>query len=317
MERQSIPTEPADAAAKVAPPDIHAPSERSGPFWPTALQRRLLSVALDEPNRAAAAWRELQPDLDFDRMEEGTFELMPLISRQLQAAGHDDPLSARLHGIYRKSWVIHSLVLERSASASEVLAAAGIEALFVQGPSLGARYYAEPAMRYSPYAALLIDDDSLDRAVARLARVGLHERPVRAPRTAGLRRLFDEHGNSVVLRGRVAVDFGDDARSANDLLLRNAEAFDADGVSLRVPGPADALLVIVAAGARKAAESDLVWLLDAVMISRNGNVDWEALVERAAATHQTVRLRAALDYLAGLPNAGVRPMSAPALPTRP
>ena len=39
------------------------------------------------------------------------------------------------------------------------------------------------------------------------------------------------------------------------------------------------------------------------MISRDGNVDWEALVERAAATHQTVRLRAALDYLAGLPNA--------------
>ena len=206
MERQSIPTEPAGTAGR---PRRRTSMPRPGaaePFWPTALQRRLLSVALDEPNRAAAAWRELQPDLDFDRMEDGTFELMPLISRQLQAAGHDDPLSGRLNGIYRKSWFIHSLVLERSVSASESLPPR-IEALFLQGRASGARYYPEAAMRYSPYAGLLVDDDSA-RPCSRAPR------PCRPPRAArarpahggsppALRRARQQHRPPHPIRGRL------------------------------------------------------------------------------------------------------------------
>ena len=282
MERDPIPADTGWRGRNVAPPAYHAPSGAAEPSGPRPCRGGCSPWRSTSRTRAAAAWRELQPDLDFERMEAGTFELMPLISRRpLQAAGQNDPLSARLNGIYRKSWFIHSLVLERRPPPRMTSPPAGSRRSSCTGRASGVRYYAEAAMRYSPYAGLVVATTrSTAQSRASPASASTSGR-IAAPRggtTPALRRARQQHRPPQPIGGRLR------RRRASPRTTSPPERRDVrrGGGSLRVPdtdgrSPRDRR--------RRSTEgrriADLVWLLDAVMIGRSGNVDWEALVERA------------------------------------
>ena len=63
------------------------------------MQAALLRVALDDrPEAAVRSWQELRPSLDVEILEPGSFELMPLVYRNLTGAGVDDPELGRIEG---------------------------------------------------------------------------------------------------------------------------------------------------------------------------------------------------------------------------
>lgn len=285
-------------------------------FWPSPLQHRLLLVALESPDRSAAEWQELQREFSLDESEPGSFELMPLVYRALLAGGGNDPLMGRLKGIYRKSWVLGTLLLERTKSASEAFEKAEIGAVFVAGPILGARYYEDAASRYSPQIEVLVEENDLAHAVSLLARDDWFERPGSGDGTSEQRRLFDAEGSSLLLRTRVTCDFGDGG-AGFDVPRQSVEYQDIGGVAVPVLTPTETLLVVCASGAREGPTPDVQWLADAAMIIRTHELDWDRLVERAAATHQTTRLKAALEYLDRLPGPHTPPVVGEMLAAQP
>jgi hypothetical protein len=270
-----------------------------GAFWPTSLQYRLLGLALDDAEQSLERRRELPSGFSLDDMEPGSFELMPLIYQRFLADGSDDPRMSRLKGIYRKSWFLGTLLLEETPKVLEALDAASVPAIFLEGPYLGARYYPDVASRYCSEISVLVDEANVGRAVARLARLGWFSRP--AKETIAERRLFLRDGVSLLLRTRLAYDFGDDSEGSNALLREDVERQVIAHADIPVLSPTDTLLAVCTAGARQAAVRDVRWLADAAMIVRSQEVDWDRLVARAAATHQVTRLQESFDYLARLP----------------
>ena len=270
-----------------------------GKFWPTSLQHRLLQIALDESERSLALWHELPRAFSLDRMEPGSFELMPLIYLRLLANGCDDRLMSRLKGIYRKSWFLSKLRLEQTATIVEALDAASVQTVFLDGPLLGTRYYPDGASRFSSEITILVDESDIGRAAARLARHGWLPRP--GNETPLERRLFLHDGMSLLIRTRLAYDFGDDSAGSNALLREDVEREETERVAIPVLSPTDTLLAACTTGARQGAVPNVQWLADAAMILRSHEVDWDRLVARAGATHQATRLKEALDYLARLP----------------
>src|SRR5436190_11401139 len=84
------------------------PQTPTGPrrgYRPTPIQRRLLRVALGDPDRAAEAWESVRESFTLDELERGSFELMPLVYQNIAQTCPDEPLLPRLKGIYRRSWV--------------------------------------------------------------------------------------------------------------------------------------------------------------------------------------------------------------------
>jgi hypothetical protein len=108
-----------------------------GSFWPSEWQKLLLRAATAGGEASAEAWRRLRPQLELDRLELGSFPVLPLVHRQLERLGIEDPSMPRLAGIRRRTWTMNRLELERVTPALRSLD----EPIVVGGWQFPAHYY--------------------------------------------------------------------------------------------------------------------------------------------------------------------------------
>jgi O-antigen/teichoic acid export membrane protein len=293
--------------ARAQPSPQHEPSApESRPsgtrgYRPTALQKQLLLVALGDPDSAAEAWKSLPAGFSLDELEPGSFELMPLAYRNLSQTSPDDPRLPRLKGMYRRSWVKNNLLLGSTRQIAETLEAAVVPALFLEGPTYGARFYGDLALRPSSAVHLLVPAPDAPEASRQLEDQGWTTRPG-SDAYPGWRVLFDTAGNICVLRSSLVFDYiGAGAGPSEGPLWQAAETDRVGDTEVLVPRPTDALLAACVAGARYGPLPPTQWLTDAVMILRASEVDWDRLIELAVTRGQSLRLMEALDCLVSLP----------------
>ena len=277
-----------------------------GTFWPSALQEQLLTVALGDPAAAVATWETLAPRFALDDLERGSFELLPLIYRNLTRGGGEDPVLPRLKGIYRKTWVANNLLVERTKETGEALRTGRIPALFVEGAVIAERFYPELGLRPTSSVDVLVEDPDCTRALVQLADTGWRERPGSVKGSGAIRYLSDEGGNVLVLRTTLAIDFVARAGGARSHtpLWEAAEQRTIGGVELLVPAPTDTLLAVCVSHARAGGGPSTQWIADAKMLL-DTEIDWERLLAIGVERGQTSRLRDVFRYLASLP--GARP----------
>jgi O-antigen/teichoic acid export membrane protein len=269
-------------------------------YRPTSLQRQLLVVALGDPDSAAEAWKSLPGTFRVDDLEAGSFELMPLVYRNLAQAVPDDPLLPRLKGMSRRAWVRNNVLLGTTSEIARTLGDAGVPALFLEGATYATRFYGDLSLRPSSAVHVLVPEPEARVASARLESSGWTRRSG-SDAYPGWRVLFDGRGNACILRSSLAPDYvgrGDEPAEAP--LLRAAEIQRMNDTDLLVPTTADALLAACVAGARYGPLPPTQWLVDAVMILRAGELDWDRLLELAVRHGQLLRLREALGHVLGL-----------------
>ena len=266
-------------------------------YRPTPTQEQLLVVALGDPDSAAEAWKSLPDAFDLDHLEPGSFELLPLAHQNLSTALPDDPELPRLKGISRRSWVKNNLLLGRASEIVGTLRAAGIPALFLEGPTYAARFYGDLSLRPTSSVHVLVPPSDAAEASTRLEREGWTPRPGSGA-YPGWRLLFDTGGNICVLRSALAFDY---VGRGEDPLWDTAEEHRLGETNLLVPAPTDALLATCVAGARYGPLPNTQWLTDAVMILRSAELDWDRLIDVAVTHQQHLRLREALACLLDLP----------------
>ncbi|MFY9587371.1 MAG: hypothetical protein WAT66_07955, partial [Actinomycetota bacterium] len=119
----------------------------AGNFWPSEQQELILRAVAPNDAVARAGWEKLARVMDLDRLEEGSFALMPQLYRRLVGLGIDAPELPRLKGIYRRSWYGNQMLLERAATLLRALAEHGIEPLVVGDAALAVRTYADTGSR--------------------------------------------------------------------------------------------------------------------------------------------------------------------------
>jgi hypothetical protein len=271
-----------------------------GTFWPSALQGRLLVVALSEPGAGAAAWDELRARFSLDALEGGTYALLPMVYRTLVAANVDDPLLPRLKGICRKTWVTNSLLGRRTRETAEALAGSGVPAFFLEGVVLAARFYPELGLRPSSHVDVLVDEEHEAAAQAALSCAGWSEPDGSTPIGGDVRRLVDPDGTVCLLRTRLAIDFVAGQDSPHAPPWDTLERHDLDGVELYVPTATDLLLALCVLHARAEDAPNVQWIVDAKMVLAEA-IDWDRIAETGRQCGQVLRLRDALGFLAGLP----------------
>ena len=277
----------------------------AGSFWPSALQERLLAAALADPQTATVEWRSLPPTFDLDRLEAGSFETLPLIYRNLTAAGYEDADQGRLKGIYRRAWLKNQLLLQRTSATVQSLSAAGIRSLVIEGPTVAARYYGELGLRPTSFVHLLVDRTHVDAARGLVQEVGWVDQSGDDRRPGTPQFFSDPDGHIGVLRSSIASDLAADGDlvAAHEPFWAAAETQTIEEIELPVPAPTDLLFAICVAGARRAAAPNVQWVLDAAMILRRSSpIDSARLLALAEGGGQQLRVRDAFSYLATLPD---------------
>jgi hypothetical protein len=277
-----------------------------GSFWPSRQQKLLLRVALNGDESAAHAWRELRPQFDLDRLELGSFPLLPLVHRRLERLDIDDPYVPRLAGISRRTWYLNQLQLDALAPALGVLEEVAAEPIVVGGWELPAHYYGgDFSLRPVDALNVLVRSDRIDASVRALAEAGWT-----AGRRAagGQRRLVDAAGRICIVDARVAREFS--------ILERGVEVADVwaetidislGSIRTRALSPSDELLRVCLHGARASAFPNVMWVADAFAVLRadESAVDWERILHQTLRLRAMLRLRDALVYLRRELNAAV------------
>lgn len=272
----------------------------SSAVWlPTPSQLALLRAGLWSGDRALEAWREwrrAEPDLD--RIEKGSYRLLPLAYSNLGGRLGDDPDVGRLKGIYRRSWAVNQLGLRIGGEAILALRGAGLEVLALKGAALIASAYPDAGARLMGDVDLAVRPEEIPAAVAALRGAGftpIEEDAVSLLTVRHSLAFRHRDGQEVDLhRGMLwhpALD--------GDFWQGSVEA-EVAGVPVRILNPADQVVHVCAHGAAWNPIHPVRWAADAFkVIEASGEaLDWERLVAMAVRGRLTLPMRDALAVLA-------------------
>jgi hypothetical protein len=269
-----------------------------GNYWPTAEQELLLKAALLPGETGLAAWRRVEATVDLERLEPASRALLPLVYGNLEAFGVTGPRVGLLKAEYLATWRQNQRLLYHVRPVVSGLEQAGIPAIVLKGLALGARYYRDLALRPMADADVLVPVATVERASEVLRGLGWEPW---YPLTPGFLRVKhaagfgDRSGCRCDLHWRVFEEPGPGA--ADDELRAAATTIRFEGTTFRILAPTDQLLHVCGHAARWAPVPGIRWVADAVLIIRDGPIDWDRLTEQAIRRQFVLRMREMLYYL--------------------
>jgi hypothetical protein len=278
-------------------------NELYGSFWPSDRQKLLLRAGLLEGERSASAWRLLRPSFDLDKLESSSYVLLPLVYRQLDQHGIEDPLLPKLRGIYRRTWYVNQLRLDRVKPALKAVHDSDVDPLVVGSWEFPICYYRDLGLRAVPELNLLVRPAHVGRASRALSEAGWTG-PVE-PSESFLRsrhcaRFEGANGAACLISWRLFHEFEDPARGREpEDLWEQSIDFTLGGASARALCPTDELLNVCVSGARTTTWPTITWIVDAMAVLRawGSAIDWARFVLQARRLRATLRVLDAASFL--------------------
>jgi hypothetical protein len=106
-----------------------------------ALQDSIFQAALLRGDSAIQAWDKWKKRVDLDGyLDNGSFWLLPVLYRNLQQHGINEPLMMKLKGVARQSWFRNQRNFRSLAPHLQALQALGISVMMLDGAALALQY---------------------------------------------------------------------------------------------------------------------------------------------------------------------------------
>ncbi|HEY2989791.1 MAG TPA: nucleotidyltransferase family protein [Candidatus Binatia bacterium] len=268
--------------------------------WPTREQELLLRAALLRGPDAVQAWNEWKSAVDIDRLDAGSYRLLPLLYKNLQQQGVQKPVLDKYKEVYRETWYKNRLLFRDMARLLGSFHDAGLPTLVLKGAPLVLLYYKDYGLRpMADFDVLVRTRDAL-RAFGLLKSLGWKpppryresEIPIRHGTSFknGARRQFDLHWHAI--QECCAIDADDD-------FWRSAAPLRIDDAPTSTLNPADHLLQVCAHGVRWNIVPTFRWVADAIAIMNEAKsqLDWDRLLAQTRKRRLMWPMKEALGYL--------------------
>src|SRR4029079_504358 len=100
---------------------------------PNEAETRLLQASLLEGDAALAAYSLWRKALDIDALDFGSQRVLPLLCKNLQALGVDDPLMGRFRGVARYAWFLNQILTAALAPVLNAFKHANVPVVLLKG----------------------------------------------------------------------------------------------------------------------------------------------------------------------------------------
>jgi hypothetical protein len=277
-------------------------TDSTGGCWPTPFQQLLLKATLLEAEAALQAWQEWYGQGGLDRLDNGSYRLLPLTYRNLQRLGYQEPVLMKLRGVNRRAWCENHLVFRRIAPMLATFHDAGISTLLLKGGALTLLHYRDFGLRPMQDLDILVPEDRALDAISLLEAAGWSRNTLPAVRFG---KFFLSYRQSAEFarQGQERLDlhwhvlfqacYGD----ADQPFWQASVPLEFEGLTTRALCPTDQLLHACAHGVKWDAVPPLRWVPDAFCILQSCAIDWPRLLRIAANCQVIPPLRDALRYL--------------------
>lgn len=272
-----------------------------GGCWPSAAQKLLLRACLPPRAAALAAWQRWCRQADFDRLDGGSYRLMPLVYHNLGEALAGDALEPRIKGIYLHNWTRNQMLFHAVAGVLAALNRADIRVILLKGAALATRHYRDAALRPMGDFDFMVHRDEALEAFAVLQQLGWNWAET-MPQTQALwcsyaAKFRNARGQEVDVHWHLLPE-GRQA-DADAAIWAGAREIDFQGVRVQCANPSDLLLHVCAHGAVNDVVPPIRWIADAWTIINHSPepLDWERLVALAQKRELTLSVGRALKFL--------------------
>lgn len=271
-----------------------------GGCWPDAGQTELLRVCLQPEEQAREAWKRWRAAVDFERVDAGSFRLLPLVFRRVSAWSLDDPVLPRLKGVYHKAWARNQMVLAGKPAIIGAMQTRGIETMLLKGAALIPTVYHDAGARPMDDFDLFVPRERARDAMDLLLSRGFEsEFPNREALINSVHACHFRH----LKEGRIDLHW----HVLHADCTPDADADFWDGrVPLRWEGfdtstlqPADQLLHTCEHGPRFNTVPPLRWLADAwkIIHAAGPALDWDRLCRQTVRRRLNLPVRLSLEWL--------------------
>jgi hypothetical protein len=270
-------------------------------LFATREQELLLEAALLDGEHAINAWQQWKSIVDLEgHHDSGTYSLFPLLYKNLQRYGIEDPFMERLKGIYRLEWYKNQRLIYNMSRVLQYLHDSGIQTMILKGAALIELYYKNYAVRPMAGIDILVPTSQALSTINLLNKAGWTQTTT----------LKDEH-----LYYRHSIQFKDQSGKELDLLwhlLSESCLEDSDtvfwdrAVPIRINevstyalDSTDTLFHVIIHGVRWNSEPPIRWIADAMCIinSTDSEIDWPRLIIQAKKSRLVIPVKEALNYL--------------------
>ena len=260
----------------------------------------MLRAALSKDQTTLRAWEKWKSIADIDRIDAGSYRLLPLVYTSLKRWDHSDSLMPTLKGIYRRTWYQNQMLFYRSVGVLRAFHDAGISTVVLKGAALAVLYYKDIGARPMNDFDILVPTERALTALDVLREIGLS--PKKGP-TDKLTppNLYRIHGFGFINGNGLEIDLhwhvlkGSLDPNADVDFWESPGEINVSGIQTLALNPTDQLLHVCGDGERwDRVIPPIRWVADAMAVVNTSyaDIDWDRLVEQV----QKHRLRPSLSY---------------------
>lgn len=290
----------------------------SGACWPTELQELLLRAALSDGDAACQAYRDWHAKGGLERLDAGSYRLLPLVGHNLARFGFEHKEMGTLRGLRRKTWCENRLLFAKLAPAVAMLQQAGMPVLVLKGLPLALRYYRDAGLRPMRDMDLMVPEQHAAEANRLFESAGWRNiwpgRYQLGPHDWNFRQAVPyaaDDGREVDLHWHAL--YQATFPGADTDFWASAERLEFEGLTVEVLCPSDELFHALVHGPTWNEVPPMRWVADAMTVMRASAIDWDRLLRLTGRLHVTLTMRAACEYLVRVFQAPIPPSMLSAL----
>lgn len=260
----------------------------------------LLQAALLNGPQALKAWNKWIAVADLDRLDGGSYRLLPALYRNLAKHGVNGPVLDKLKGVYRHTLYKNHLYFYRLAGLLRSFEDKNIQAIILKGAALTLLYYKDYGLRPMNDIDLLVKTEEAPAAAELLSKLGWQ------PGFGSVEELIKvRHSTFFIDQDRRELDLHWHLLweccepEADKDFWAGAKPLKLADVTVYALSPTDQLLHVCVHGVWWNAIAPIRWVQDAMTILNNceNEINWERLYDQAVNRRFIIPLRETLTYL--------------------
>ena len=267
----------------------------------TREQELLLQAALLEGEDAISAWQQWKSIVDLEGYHDnGSYRLFPLLYKNLQRYGVEEPFMERLKGIYRLEWYKNQRLFYEMNKVLKYLHDAGIQTMILKGAALTVLIYKNYSVRPMADIDILVPISQISLTINLLKDAGW------TPTTDSIdgnlcyrhsMQFKDQSGKELDLHWHVLYESC--LEDSDKLFWDGAVPVRINEVSTYALNLTDTLFHVIVHGIRWNPEPPIRWIADAMSIinSTDSKIDWPRLIIQAKKSRLVIPVKEALNYL--------------------
>ena len=285
--------------------------------FPNSDEELFLRLVLCHNKDFPSLYTQWKNSIVFNEIDHATMRLLPLLYLRLKEFPIEDEITGRIKGTYKLAWYKNQQLLDTTKQVVSLLQENGIPSMVMKGIPLLSIAYKNTGSRFLGDVDLYIQPNYVTSAIELLRNHGWISQEKLFESTTNFSSNVLHLFNEITFQNAQSIEldlhwnifkpwlqcifpalFQSAAHAMSlEVVWNRAVPFIMQSSACFVPCPEDMLIHLIVHGAEYNSYHTLRWIVDAMHLIKNSELDWNLVLERTKQFDGVIEMQMALSYL--------------------